>query len=1079
MINPKKSAMKNLLYVILMVTAWISNIQSQSVIFTGPYNVNEPSLAFPSDFKTGDIDNDGKPDIVITSKYNNSVFWFKNIDAANNVFSKPKPISLFDTPSSGHLELADIDKDGDLDIVVGGDRDYTLCWFKNNGAGEFEKIEIDNTTDGITSIVAADIDNDNDIDIIAGYWEGHKISYFENTDGKGTFSDEKTIASGLEPVAQISFVDMNGDNRKDIVALLHHKNKIIYLENNGDTPNFTVSHTLYDHLDSPTAFQVDDVDKDGDMDIVIADNSNVILLKNNNGAYSQSQEIHDNNQFINDIVFFDVDNDNDKDIILGNSEGKKILYFENTDGKGTFSDAKTIISDIAGCYYIEISDLDKNGKPELIAGSVYDNKLIAAESKGDGTFKTPVYIYKSLLKKPEILIPGDFNNDGLIDIVSANNLSLFTNVNKGASFTSKIINEKTKYRLGVKGDFDNDGRLDVIMQEFKYPHFSLVAYKNRQGNFEEEKLQINFLPVIYDMQTIDMDKDGKQDIVYVTDEGHLGILKNKGGWKFEPVEIVKRNFPADFYMTVNDFDGDGDYDIVLAVYYDNKIYYFENDNGNFKEVGSNISFSFTYPYAIASGDIDSDGDLDLIYSSNSNPGLFISENDGSGKFSDPVKISKDSWYVYPQRIIVEDVDKDGDLDVFVLTTTYSEIYFFENKDGKGNFLPAVEINDILKEPVQFAFADIDDDNLKDLLVLYKKQSLIRWHKALKSPVFTLQPQDTIKVCGETVVELKVDYDKADSIRWQYKPKYLSAFYDIYDNYNYAGAVTKTLKLKTAEVYDGFQYRCKLYYKGFEFYSSPATLLVTPKIHPDPGQNRDVCTGEVSLSTSTEGDSYKWKVIQGGAHIVNPNSPSTVAKNLSKGINIFRLIISKGECKDSAQLVITLRDSVVITTQPGDLRLQKGSQARFKVEAKGDINSYQWYFNGNKLYDGNNIVGSQTAELIINKVNESHKGNYHCVVEGYCNEARSHTVVLDVITATENPGIENPVLYPNPADNSVYIASGDFGIERIRVYDLYGRILIDMKYAKNTLDVSGLLPGIYTVELEGKSRNFRLKLMIKR
>ena len=85
------------------------------------------------------------------------------------------------------LFSADLDGDGDYDVISGSVQDNKTVWFENlDGLGSFgnEKI-INDTPLSATDITAADIDGDGDLDIFATYLLGQMVAWFENTDGLG------------------------------------------------------------------------------------------------------------------------------------------------------------------------------------------------------------------------------------------------------------------------------------------------------------------------------------------------------------------------------------------------------------------------------------------------------------------------------------------------------------------------------------------------------------------------------------------------------------------------------------------------------------------------------------------------------------------------------------------------------------------------------------------------------------------------------------------------------------------------------------------------------------------------------
>ena len=116
---------------------------------------------------------------------------------------------------------SDIDNDGDLDIVFRASL-ATYGWYENlDGMGHFGNTfhiigEIDNANS--KKMRLADLDNDGDTDVIASLWFTNELIWFENEDGLGHFSEKQVIEDNL-PFSDILEVgDINADNVLDIIT---------------------------------------------------------------------------------------------------------------------------------------------------------------------------------------------------------------------------------------------------------------------------------------------------------------------------------------------------------------------------------------------------------------------------------------------------------------------------------------------------------------------------------------------------------------------------------------------------------------------------------------------------------------------------------------------------------------------------------------------------------------------------------------------------------------------------------------------------------------------------------------------
>ncbi len=129
---------------------------------------------------------------------------------------------------------ADIDGDGDMDVLSASLKDDKVAWYENtDGKGNFGSQQIIATSaDGPDCVRAFDLDGDGDMDVLSSSYYDNKIAWYENRDGKGTFGPQQLISINANGASGVYGADFNGDNKVDVVSSSYYDNKIAWYVNN-------------------------------------------------------------------------------------------------------------------------------------------------------------------------------------------------------------------------------------------------------------------------------------------------------------------------------------------------------------------------------------------------------------------------------------------------------------------------------------------------------------------------------------------------------------------------------------------------------------------------------------------------------------------------------------------------------------------------------------------------------------------------------------------------------------------------------------------------------------------------------
>ena len=253
--------------------------------------VNPFGLSATSYFSSptnADLDGDGDLDILI-SEYGGNMKYFENTGSATSPqFGTPQTNPFGFTPSSyvSFPVLIDLDDDGDQDLFTGEYAYGNIYFYENTGTATSPQFGTPQTNHyGLTptyyfsNLAFADLDNDGDKDLIVGEYYGN-FQYFENTGTANApqFAAPQQNPFGLSPILENAFpafTDLDQDGDQDLLAGEYYGN-LQYFENTGtiNSPQFAppqqnpfgLSGSLY--IAIPTFA---DIDLDGDADLFVGE----------------------------------------------------------------------------------------------------------------------------------------------------------------------------------------------------------------------------------------------------------------------------------------------------------------------------------------------------------------------------------------------------------------------------------------------------------------------------------------------------------------------------------------------------------------------------------------------------------------------------------------------------------------------------------------------------------------------------------------------------------------------------------------------------------------------------------------
>ncbi len=239
----------------------------------------------PDDVSLGDVDGDGKPDIVVTVFSSNAVSVFRNTSTIGNVSFASKQDFTTGSTASG-VSLGDVDGDGKLDMVVTCASDNSVSiWRNTSETGNISFASHQDFYSGIWpfNVPLGDIDGDGKIDIITVNLTSNTVSVLRNTSTSGSITNgslavKQDFTTATNPFG-ISLADVDGDRKPDFVVTGTIDNMVSVFRNMSTIGNISFSSKQDFKTKGNKSYGVclGDIDGDGKPDLAIADCDNNIV----------------------------------------------------------------------------------------------------------------------------------------------------------------------------------------------------------------------------------------------------------------------------------------------------------------------------------------------------------------------------------------------------------------------------------------------------------------------------------------------------------------------------------------------------------------------------------------------------------------------------------------------------------------------------------------------------------------------------------------------------------------------------------------------------------------------------------
>lgn len=709
----------------------------------------------PSGVSIGDMDGDGKPDLVVSNRQSTGFCVLRNNGTAGNISFATRLCNNF-TDDRYAVSLADLNGDGKLDVALAGEN---LRLYQNtsvSGVPSFGGMTMLRPSTPSFRLGIADLDNDGKLDIVNPGFSTDRVVIYRNRGNEPTISYFSPMEAGQGETVTITGVNFTGATGVSFGGVnansfsVTDPTTIKAVVGNGasglvrvTTPKGTQSLTGFTYKYPPVITSISPENAGSGMVVTITGNylANVTGVSFGGVPAAAIQGV--SGTTVRATVGAGATGAVFLSTVYGSTTFPGFTYFPTPTIQSftpTIGGPGTIVV-ISGTGFLSVGSVKIGGVP--VASFVVNSSTQITATVGTGKAGSIEVITPggTAISENGFLFPVPVINS--FSPVSAEADSLI--IIQGNNF-SEVPADNIVYFGSVKAEVINAAISQLTVRVPKGAiHAPITVTLNNYTAYSSEKFSLKFSnngetlngktfewqkafvcgTNFYRINLVDFDGDGRADVLNTSNHG-LVALRNttteKGFYSFDNQQYPVSSYNgAEPRVVVADMNGDGKQDVVVSNFSSQVAVSINTSTIGQISFAPKISYPFSSPWGLTVGDFDGDGRMDIVISawnlSTVSPEILFMKNMAQGN-----DISFAVTKSFPTDFLMNnfkatDIDGDGKTDLIVTKDSYKDFHIYRNvSTGPGDFSFAPEYYiKTNSNAYEYMLTDMDEDGKLDIL----------------------------------------------------------------------------------------------------------------------------------------------------------------------------------------------------------------------------------------------------------------------------------------------------------------------------------------------------------------------------